>query len=471
MSTVLATPSGGVYSQLPELVCTAAVPGVQQICQVREVTEYAASAVGESWLEEIGTDLMESLASLLRAVMAWWTTFPTPELTSVNGQPAPVLASIREYTSGLQVVLLIAGILFAAARLAMAKRGGAAGEVQESFLMLARASFAAMTFGALITVATNAGDEFASWVVFTATRGDLDAAVENILVPNVLGMETVGAGFFLVVGLLGSIAFITQLVMLVVRQAFLVVVVAVLPLAAAASGTGPGSQSYKKLIAWSLAFVLWKPTGALVYAIAFTVIGGEDQDDPYMVLLGMILLLLTVIVLPALIRLINPAVAALGGGGGSAAVLAGAGVGVAMSAAGNRPEARKMSEGENSSGSGSSSGGGGSGPLPPGGGGGGRPMTAGSGAPAGGSGSGSTPSAGGTVPSAGGASAGAGAGSSGAAAAAGAMGAGPAGAAMMGAQMAVGALQSVASAAQDAVPEASAAQLDPDAAGPGEVRR
>ncbi|UGT54982.1 hypothetical protein [Nocardia asteroides] len=469
----LAAPGDGVHAQLiPDLACLA-VPGVQEACRLGDLAGEVAEVASDSVIGSIAADLIDSLVIMLRLVMAWWTSFPSPELTTSQGQPAPVLGQIRDYTSGLQVVLLTAGIMFAAARLALAKRGAAGGEAQESFLMLARATFGAMTFGALITVATTAGDEFASWVVFDAARGDLDTAVGRIADPRITG--NLGSGVLLVLGILGLISLLVQLVMLVIRQALLVVVVAVIPMAAAASGTGPGSQAYKRLVAWSLAFVLWKPVGALVYAIAFTVTGTDDESDPQMVLLGMILMLMSVIVLPALIRLIAPAVATLGGGGGAASALAGAGAGIAMSAVGSRgSQARKMSEAESSgSSSGSSSPRGSS--SPSGGTGGGRPMAANSGSPPAGASpasSGGAPRsapAGGGGSSAGGASA-AGAGGSGSAAATGAMGAGPAGAAMLGAQLAVGALQGVVSTAQRAVPESSG-QLDPDSLGPGEVRR
>ncbi len=469
MTRILAAPDSsgaGIHTQLTDMACVA-VPGVKEACQLGSAARTAAGAAGESWLEELATYLTEGLASILRVLMAWWTTFPSPQLAMSDGRPAPVLAEIRGYTSGLQVVLLTAGIMFAAARLALAKRGGAAGEAQESFLMLARAVFAAATFGTLITVATSAGDEFSDWVIFDATRGDLDTAVARVVTLDSESRPVLGPIVVVVLCLLGVICALVQLVMLVIRQALLVVVVAVIPMAAAASGTGPGSQAYKRLIAWSLAFVLWKPVGALVFAIAFSIAGTEEQNDPYMVLLGILLMLMSVVVLPALIRLIAPAVATLGGGGGAGAALAGAGAGMAMSSAGSRPEARKMSEG---AGSAAESGRGGSGGLSPSGGSNGaRSMT---GAPSG-SGAAGPSAVGGTAGSAaapGAAATGGGAtgASTGAASSVGgAAAAGPAGAAIVAAQAGVSALRTVAS---RATPDESSA-TDPDALGPEEVRR
>lgn len=456
--------AGPIRTQVPEIACSV-VPGVRDACLLADV----ASEAGNSVIDGLGGSLLSGLATLLRMGMTWWTTFPSPQMSSSAGQPAPVLTQIREYTSGLQVVLLTAGIIFAAARLALAKRGGVAGEAQETFLMFARAIFAAMTFATLVTVGTRAGDEFSNWVIFDATRGDLENSVARLLDPEI--MANLGPGILLVVGAFGVISMIIQLVMLVVRQALLVVVVAVIPLAASASGTAPGSQAYKRLLSWSLAFVLWKPVGALVYAIAFTVVGSDDQTDPQLMLLGLILMLMSVIVLPALIRLIAPAVATLGGGGGATSVLAGAGVGIGMSAAGSRPTARRMTEGENSATPAGSAPGSNRSPS---GGSTARPMTpvsasGGSASPSGSAGQApSSPAAAGAggTSAAAGSAVGAGAGK-----ASGAMAAGPAGAAMLGAQLAVGALQGIASTAQTAVPESSSAQIDPDALGPGEIRR
>lgn len=466
--------TGGWRTQLPGPdVCDLPL-GPRQACEELKQT---ASEAASSAFDDLADTLLEAFARLLRMAMAWWTDLPAPQLTGPGGELGPALTAIRDYTSGLQVVLLTTGIMFAAARLALAKRGGLAGEAQESFLMLARAVFASMSFAAVVAAGTRAGDAFANWVIFDASSGDWAGVVNRLTDFDAETRSGLGTGVLLLVGLLGLISTLIQLVMLVIRQALLIVVVAVIPMAAAASGTGPGSQAYKRLLAWALAFVLWKPVGGLVYAIAFAVIGNEDQRDPQLVLLGLILLVMSVVVLPALIRLVAPAVATLGGGGGATAVLAGGAAGVAMASIGGRGEGRKVSEGENAP-SGSSATGSALGPT--GGGGGGRPMSAGGGGSAGvsasggssGSGAGPTGSGGGGVRPTGGAakSAGATAGGGGGAVA-GAAGAGPAGAAVMGAQIGAGLAQQGVSAIDSQVRDASEAGWDPDVLGPGEVRR
>ncbi|MBF6339746.1 hypothetical protein IU450_28225 [Nocardia abscessus] len=452
--------------------------GPQQACE--QLGQAATDAAGSA-LDDLAGTLMDAFTRLLRMAMTWWTDLPSPQLTTAGEEPGAALSAIRDYSSGLQVLLLTTGIMFAAARLALAKRGGVAGEAQESFLMLARAVFASMAFAAVITAGTRAGDAFADWVILDASSGDWTGAVNRLTQFDADTRSGLGTGVLLLVGLLGVISTLIQLVMLVVRQALLILVVAVIPLAAAASGTGPGSQAYKKLLSWSLAFVLYKPVGALVYAIAFTVIGNEKQRDPQLVLLGLILLVMSVVVLPALIRLVAPAVATLGGGGGAAAVLAGGAAGVAMASMGDRSSSRKVSEGENAPGGGGvSNGSSGPGGGPGGGGGGGRPMSGGSG-DSGSSFAGAVSSGGGSSGGVGGGgarptgAAGArsssvpGAGSGGEAA--GAAGAGPMAPLIMGAQMAKDTVQQGISAIDSQTRDATEGALDPDALGPGEVRR
>ncbi|MCM6774421.1 hypothetical protein NDR87_14215 [Nocardia sp. CDC159] len=460
-------------SQIPDILCNLPY-GAQQVC---ELGGTAVKKAADSAIDNLVDTLLDGLGTLLRFVLTWWIDLPSPQLEAQTGEPGPVLVTIRDYTSGLQMLLMTAGILVAATRLALAKRGGLAGEAQESFLMFGRAVLASMMFAAVVTVGTRAGDAFSDWVIFDASRGDTNTAAGRIAEFDLRVLPGLGTGVLLIIGLLGIVSMLVQLVMLVVRQALLVVVVAALPIAAAASGTGPGSQAYKKMLSWALAFVLWKPVGALIYAIAFAAVGAKQdaqQQDPQLVLLGLILLIMVAAVLPALMRLVAPAVATLGGGSGAAAALAGGALGLALGSAGSgadRSEARKMSEGEGSAGGGGPQ----SGPPPgprSGGGGPGRPVDSGGGA------NGAAPTTGGKSATGsgsrgsaigpGGATAAGTASTRGGAAAA----AGPAGAAVAGAQLASSAAQRLGNAIGGETNDAaSGTGWDPNAPGPREVRR
>ncbi|WP_194817932.1 hypothetical protein [Nocardia sp. XZ_19_385] len=363
--------------------------GPGAVCQLGRLGSQAASDVASSSFDKLVDAFVASLADILQWALTWWLDIPSPSLATPSGEPGALMGSIRDYTSGLQVLLLSGGIMFAAARLALAKRGGLAGEAQESFMMFAKAVFASAMFAGVVAAGTRAGDEFSHWVLYDVTEADAPGVIARLAGFDLRHGTSFGSGLLLILALLGIVSALVQLVMLVVRQALLILVVAAIPIAAAASGMGPGAQAYKKMLAWALAFVLWKPVGALVYAIAFTAAGAPSpgqQQDPQLILLGLLLLVMVPITLPALMRLIAPAVAALGGGGGGAAALAGGGLGMAMASTGGRggSQARKMGEGESSPG-------GGGPPPPPSGSAGGRPMPSGGGTNRGGGNGASSP--------------------------------------------------------------------------------
>ncbi|MBF6215510.1 hypothetical protein IU487_31435 [Nocardia puris] len=432
------------------------IPGMAgAVCAVDDAAGAAASAVANSALDDLAEWIGEAFGALLGLTLTWWTRLPSPHLTAdASGGWAPVLDQIRAYTTEIQVLMLIAGLSFAAVRLTLAQRGGVAGEAQETVLMLGRAVLASMALASVITAGTRAGDAFADWVIRESIDGDLESFGSNLYRSYVAGSLGTSPGMLFILFLASALSMLVQLVMLVARQALLIVVVAVLPIAAAASGTGPGSKSYKRLLGWALAFVLWKPVGALVYSIAFTAVG--DPQGEQTAVLGLILLAMSALVLPALIRLVAPDTASLGGGGGAAATVAGGLAGVAMAAAGARREGRRLGQSAPGGGGGGPGGGGPPPPaLPPGGNGGGRrALPPGGGNASGGGGGGRGGGGGGpqapSVPPGGGAATKAGA------------------AALVGAQLAKGA-GSVAGSGSPARPPDSAA--DQQRPGPLEVRR
>ncbi|WP_252190994.1 hypothetical protein [Rhodococcus sp. 4CII] len=69
-------------------------------------------------------------------------------------------------------------------------------------------------------------------------------------------------GLMLIIGFFGAFGALAQAFLMPIRQGFLIVAVAALPVAAAASGTKTGSQSYDKLLAWVIGFCLFKPVAS-----------------------------------------------------------------------------------------------------------------------------------------------------------------------------------------------------------------
>ncbi|WJG15962.1 hypothetical protein PWF70_23950 (plasmid) [Gordonia sp. Swx-4] len=270
---------------------------------------------------------LEGYQTILTWALAWWIKLPNPQLDNSSS----LMQEVHDHTLQIQIVGLTFSLMFFGLRMMIDRKRSMADDAEEGFKLIFRSAMATAAIPLALTVGGQIADGISNWLVsesVTAGGGNGDV-IKNFLKLNLLtnsALGTTAIGIFALVGFLGAFL---QLALLVVREAMLLLVVAALPVAAAFSGTGPGSQSYQRLVAWSVAFLLFKPVGALTYFVAFR--AGASKDNAQQVVLGMVLMMLCAFVLPALMRLIAPAVASMGGGGSGAAA-AGAAIGAGVAA-------------------------------------------------------------------------------------------------------------------------------------------
>jgi hypothetical protein len=131
-----------------------------------------------------------------------------------------------------------------------------------------------------------------------------------------------GDAVLLIVALLLILSSLIQLMLMVLRIGLLIVLTGTLPLAAAASMCEWGESWWRKHVGWLVAWLLYKPAAALLFASAFALTSGKSLTE---VLAGWMLLILSVLILPALLRLVVPLTAALGTASGGALALAATG--------------------------------------------------------------------------------------------------------------------------------------------------
>lgn len=240
-----------------------------------------------------------------------------------------LLSKINDYTGSLQVWLLMLGIMLGLIRIAWAHQQA---QGQESMAMvkgITRAVFIASGFSVFITLATRFSDNLSVWWMSEMVDPEELANFAEQIVK--LSLSPLAGALVFIVGLLGLLAAIVQVAIIIIRNALLVVVVAVMPLAAAASLTRAGNSSVEKLMGWSVALVLFKPVAALIYSIAISLIG--SSTDPWETITGMALLAMAVMTLPALMAMVAPATQAVGGGASGLGVAAGVAGGIATGAA------------------------------------------------------------------------------------------------------------------------------------------
>ena len=129
----------------------------------------------------------------------------------------------------------------------------------------------------------------------------------------------------LVFGLIAIVLSLVQAVLMLFRQAALIVLAGVLPLAAAGSIAPLTRPWVRKVSAWMLALICYKPAAAAVYATAFTMIG--SGGSPQTMVMGFVMLLLSVLTLPALMKFFTWTTGTIGGSGGGGQLLGAATMG------------------------------------------------------------------------------------------------------------------------------------------------
>ena len=154
-----------------------------------------------------------------------------------------------------------------------------------------------------------------------STGGQFAQRLTGVLV---LG-GTAAPAVVLIFGLAAIVLSLVQAALMLFRQAALVILAGVLPLAAAGSLAPLTRPWIRKISSWMLALICYKPAAAAVYAVAFTMIG--SGKNPRTVLMGFVMLVLSVLTLPALMKFFTWTTGAVAGSGGGGQLLGAAAVG------------------------------------------------------------------------------------------------------------------------------------------------
>ncbi len=288
------------------------VPGVNLGCDA--VGGAIGSAAG-SVFDAAAQKLAQGLGDATKALVTFWTDLPMPQLSTASG-PVAQLQSMTYWLSGFVAVL---SLLIAAGRMAWSRSGEPAGRAVRGLLTLIVASGAGV---AAINALGYFGDQYSQWILNRSADGDLGGRLAKLAaITSVPGM---GSGLVLIVALVAILASLAQMGLMLVRIGVVTMLAGTLPLSAAGTSTATGQAWFARVMAWLLAFIVYKPAAATVYASAFLLIGkGQDAAS---VLSGLFLMILAIVALPALLRLLTPAVAAATSSGAAGGAAAAAGV-------------------------------------------------------------------------------------------------------------------------------------------------
>ena len=287
---------------------------IEPACRVagNVIQSVTTSAAGDV-LGGIAQAITAGVRWIVENTATWWLRIPSPDLAA-----EPAVTRIQQWLLPITVAVAIGGVIAAGARMALTRRANPLIDVTSGLLTVAAASTLGVT---AMTLLLKAGDAWSAWVLQVSTGGHFTQRL-------ILALNLGGGAAPAVVLVCGTIAIflsLVQAVLMLFRQAALIILAGVLPLAAAGS-VAPMTRTWiRKVTAWMLALICYKPAAAAVYAAAFTMIG--SGGSPRTVLMGFVMLAMSVVMLPALMKFFTWTTGAIAGSGGGGQFLGAATVG------------------------------------------------------------------------------------------------------------------------------------------------
>jgi type IV secretion system protein TrbL len=247
-------------------------------CEIQQAAKGAFEQIAESAAGAAGQMIVDSLT--------WWIRTP-----SVDPQ-TPAVATAQSYTLPLIALVLMGSVLVQAIRMTVSRKRDPALNVGVGLVRY----FVVATVGLVaLAGAVKAADDFAAWVV-GQTMVDFSTRMKAVLTPAVI----TNPFSLLAMGGLGYLLGAVQWVLGFVRQAGILVLAALLPLAASGSINESTKPWMNRMLPWLLTLVLYRPMAALIYMIGFTFLG--TGNDVTTVMTGLMVLVLAVVAMPAMMR-------------------------------------------------------------------------------------------------------------------------------------------------------------------------
>ncbi|GAA2125209.1 hypothetical protein GCM10009825_01360 [Arthrobacter humicola] len=283
----------------------------------------AGCAVG-NWVSGLADDamgnmakaIMEGMSQMVTTLSTFWVSMPAVNLASEDGTtPSPIVSMVNSELMVWTLTLAVLAVILGGIRMIWEQRGAPLKELLRSLVTLTLVSGLGL---GVISILVVAADAFSAAIIERSTDGKGFAESMNLLI--VSGQTGVGVFILIVLGLIGLIASLVQVVLMVVRSGMLVILAGILPTTAAFTNTEMGRQWFQKAVGWTIAFILYKPAAAIVYSVAFLLMGHNSGKDGLIgSITGFTLMVVALFALPALMRFVTPMVGAVASGGGAGA--------------------------------------------------------------------------------------------------------------------------------------------------------
>lgn len=274
------------------------------------------SGLADDAMGNMAKAILEGMSQMVTTLSTFWVSMPTVNLASEDGTtPSPVVSMVNSELMVWTLTLAVLAVILGGIRMIWEQRGAPLKDLLRSLITLTLVSGLGL---GVISILVIAADAFSAAIIERSTDGKGFAESMNLLV--VTGQTGVGVFILIILGLIGLLASLVQIVLMVVRSGMLVILAGILPTTAAFTNTEMGKQWFQKAVGWTIAFILYKPAAAIVYSVAFLLMGKNSGQDALITsITGFTLMVVALFALPALMRFVTPMVGAVASGSGAGA--------------------------------------------------------------------------------------------------------------------------------------------------------
>ena len=271
-------------------------------------------------MDNLAKAILDGLSQMVSTLSTFWVGTPTVNLTGGEGGPSPVVAAVNNELMVWTLSLAVLAVIIGGTRMIWEQRGAPLKDLLRSLITLTLATGLGV---GLISILVIAADAFSVAILNRSTDGK--GFSDSMTALMAVGDTDTAVFILIILGLIGLLASLFQIVLMVVRSGMLVILAGILPTTASFTNTEMGKQWFQKAVGWTIAFILYKPAAAIVYSVAFRLMSSSD-DGLIGSITGFTLMIVALFALPALMRFVTPMVGAVaaGAGGGAAGAAVGA---------------------------------------------------------------------------------------------------------------------------------------------------
>ena len=268
---------------------------------------YVAKKIADGTFNEILSSFWEGTVGVYKQfVTSWLHAGPI-----INPETSPAFAWGTGIVNIFTALAVTIGILWAGIRIVWSQRGE---EVRYVFASLARVIVVSGLGVSVFSLLLTASDQAAAAILDSTAWGQKDTAA--VLGDPGRAVAAMGAMLFLPGGIMLLVVIVQWCIMIFVSIATPILLM-YWPVAEGIVFAS-GGRGFSRVSKWLTAFVLFKPTVAVLYGFSFEELKGGDGIGG--IVTAICILIMAPFALPALLKIVNPAAAGTGADGAGAAL-------------------------------------------------------------------------------------------------------------------------------------------------------